>query len=447
MRYNIGNSLIFLSLLVILLSCEDPTNVGSGLLGKDDLAIEFADDFSISAKTVKSPPISSYTRTNNLILTQILGVINDPAFGKSTSSVYAEARLSSSFVFPNFAGAKLDSIFLRLQVDTSVFYGNINDLHQIEVFRLRESLTGADTIYSDKDFMFDALPIGKVEDFSIRNSDTLFYIDPELDDTLSIGNAFSIPLSSSLGREILNDSSASKTDEGFKNLLKGLYIRSTTNNSVFGLNISASGGNNLISVYYTDVEGKKRLYNYFLYGVRSIRFNHDYRGSLVNNVFDQESVGAEPLYIQGMAGTNVRLDLSDVLRLKDNFLNYAELELTVAQESLSDTMLFPLARRISVLEQDASGRLVEVADVRNGRTNFGQLDQFYGGVLKYDETKRLYTYKMNLTTHIKKILKNNASPIVYLSILDKVQRPNRVLVNGPNHPTNPLKLKLTYTKP
>ena len=88
----------------------------------------------------------------------------------------------------------------------------------------------------------------------------------------------------------------------------------------------------------------------------------------------------------------------------------------------------------------------EIRDVVNGRGNTGQLTRFFGGNLTYNVDDNTYTYKMNVTTYIKEMLKDRVDSSIYLSIFNKVEVPQRVVIYGPDHPTHPIKLRITYTK-
>jgi hypothetical protein len=63
------------------------------------------------------------------------------------------------------------------------------------------------------------------------------------------------------------------------------------------------------------------------------------------------------------------------------------------------------------------------------------------------ENASLLTYKMNLTSHVKNILKGIESTKVYLSVYNNTANPTRTILYGPQHSSYPVKLRVTYTKP
>lgn len=84
-------------------------------------------------------------------------------------------------------------------------------------------------------------------------------------------------------------------------------------------------------------------------------------------------------------------------------------------------------------------------DLSIGQTT-GQTLGVFNGSLDIDNQAEIVKYEMNITNHIKEIFEGNQSSKIYLTVRDRVQNPNSVVIFGPNHPTFPAKLKLTYTK-
>jgi hypothetical protein len=436
---------LIITALLLLASCEDATDVGSGLLGSEDLNLVQSDEFEIVAKTVESPLLTTYTMTNYTVLTHLLGQLDDPVFGKSEASFYTEVRRLSSNGTPLYAGGIVDSLVLTLELSEAGIYGDTLGTHTLEVFRLSERIIN-DSTDSDIEYAYDPTPIGRLEGFKLSDADSVQIYDPEQNDTMTVSGAIRIRLSGRLAGQIIVDSLAATSDAAFVNLLNGLYIRSTTENSVFGINLSGSTRNNVLTMYYRDVENMPRSYSYLVTGPRPIRFKQDYTGSQLSSTLDVPVTPDGLLYIQGMQGVNTLLDLSDVKKIKDEFINYAELEVTVDATSLADTTLYPIADQLSILVNDSSGKLREIVDVLNGRGNAGQLTRFFGGNLKYNVDNDTYTYTMNVTTYIKEMLKDRVESSIYLSIFNKVEVPQRVVIYGPDHPTHPIKLRITYTK-
>ena len=178
---------------------------------------------------------------------------------------------------------------------------------------------------------------------------------------------------------------------------------------------------------------------------RPLHFVVDQSGTAVEQAIDVVSEDTDPLYVQGLSGVNVSFDLSDLFKLDDPFVNYAELEVFIAEQSFEDTITYPIPERLTIQKINSAGQLEEIADVRNARLN-NQVNNFFGGGFSEGESGNTLSYRMNITSHVKRIFRGEESSTIILSIFDKVENANRVLLNGPSHPDFPAKLKLTYTE-
>ena len=90
---------------------------------------------------------------------------------------------------------------------------------------------------------------------------------------------------------------------------------------------------------------------------------------------------------------------------------------------------------IVVLKKDNAGKLQTLDDLK-----YEPID-FFGGF--YNSTEQSYSF--NIPRHIQGLLKDTtADKTLYLNIRGYTYA-NRLVLNGTNDPTRPLKLKLTYT--
>ena len=121
--------------LTIIFSCADDTNVGSGLLGDDDIEIVSSSDFTLTAENVGPEPIlTDGARVHTL------GNLTSQEFGSSSSRFYVRPFLPSANAGPSFGLGTLDSAVISFVLDSSLFYGSPFERHDLELFHLAEPL-------------------------------------------------------------------------------------------------------------------------------------------------------------------------------------------------------------------------------------------------------------------------------------------------------------------
>ncbi len=436
-----------IAISMAFMSCGDSTPVGSGLLEDEDLKVLYRDDFEIKASTVLTPPTITFTSLNNPISDHYIGELDDPIFGRSMSSFYFQMRYYSTGGLPDYEDAQLDSAVLMLQVNPELTYGDSTAAFDFELYRLRENILLLDTIYSDQVFVTDAVPLSTVNGFRPIDRDTFTITDP-IQDSITLSNVVRFRLDDAFGQEIMN---TDIPDEGQADALidqfNGFYLTAISDkSSMMNFDLSSNSINSFLSVYYTINDSVSSRFDYVLGLDRPLLFNHEYAGTPVDEALTDTLGATDNLYIQGMNGVDVEIDLSDLLSLEGELLvNHAELEFTVAQESLADTILYPVLSNIGMYKEASNGNLVEVDDLFTART-IGATSLLFGGVPEKGDNNEI-TYKINFTSHVKDILRGNESTTVYLSALSKGQNPGRTVILGPNHESHPLTLRITYTVP
>ena len=112
---------------------------------------------------------------------------------------------------------------------------------------------------------------------------------------------------------------------------------------------------------------------------------------------------------------------------------------------MGDTSLYPPVVRLGVLRENENGGLVLIDDLFTSILN-STIDISFGGTAEQDENLLMTKYAMNITSHAKQIYTGDADPIIYISVFDKAQGPERVALFGPQHSQYPASLKVTFTK-
>ena len=434
--------LVLTSLLIG--ACSDSTPVGSVLLGNEDLEVVFEDDFDLSATTVMTEPTLTYTAQNNSIQRHLAGQFNDPVFGASQSSFYFQMQYFGDLI-PNYEGATLDSGVLMLQLDTTFFAGDSVSNLDFEVFRLTEDISSLDSINSDAVFSIQGDALGRLENYSPVDGRIFRFFDPQFLDTLEFANVIRVPIGDDFSSEVLTiDGNEAPTSAELVPIFNGFLLTAETEQSAMvSFDISILALQSFFSLYYTGPDSIARVYNYPLGFDRPIVFEHDYTGTVIPDVLNVPVGGNDPLYLQGLNGVDVQVDISDMLRINDNIiLNHAELEITLATEDTQNPD-FPASPSLGLYRMDSNGRLVEIEDLELADLR-GSREVVFDGTLNTTGTES--TYSFNFTTHAKGILDGIDTGIIYISVFDKGADPSRTIVYGPDHDTSPMKLNLTFTR-
>ncbi len=425
-------------------ACSVATPVGSGLLSDEDLEVVFEDDFNLSASTVISEPTITYTTQNNFIQRHLVGEFNDPVFGRTSSAFYFQMGYFQNLI-PNFEGARLDSGILMLQLDSTFFAGDLESDLNFELFRLLEDISSLDTITSDAVFEVGEEPLGVLENYSASEGRTFRFFDPLLNDTLEFSNVIRIPLNNNFNSEVLSiDGDEAPASEDLISIFNGFFLRASTDQSaMLSFDVSFNALQSFYSLYYTDTLNISRVYNYPLGFDRPIVFDHDYTGTAVTEALDVPVAGNDPLYIQGLNGVDIEVDISDMLSINDNILlNHAELEITLATED-TDNPNFPPSLSLGLYRLDNNGRLIEIEDLVISELLIGR-EILFDGVLNTTGTES--TYSFNFTAHAKGVLDGINTTTIFISVFNKAEDPSRTIVYGPDHDTSPMKLNLTFTR-
>ena len=425
-------------------ACSDSTPVGSVLLGNEDLEVVFEDDFDLSATTVITEPTLTYTAQNNSIQRHLVGQFNDPVFGASQSSFYFQMQYFGDLI-PNYEGATLDSGVLMLQLDTTFFAGDSVSNLDFEVFRLTEDISSLDSINSDAVFSIQGDALGRLENYSPVDGRIFRFFDPQFLDTLEFANVIRVPIGDDFSSEVLTiDGNEAPTSAELVPIFNGFLLTAETEQSAMvSFDISILALQSFFSLYYTGPDSIARVYNYPLGFDRPIVFEHDYTGTVIPDVLNVPVGGNDPLYLQGLNGVDVQVDISDMLRINDNIiLNHAELEITLATEDTQNPD-FPASPSLGLYRMDSNGRLVEIEDLELADLR-GSREVVFDGTLNTTGTES--TYSFNFTTHAKGILDGIDTGIIYISVFDKGADPSRTIVYGPDHDTSPMKLNLTFTR-
>jgi len=445
----ISLALYVLAFGLIISACNDPSPIGSDLLEGDQVDVFFTDTIGLQVSTVKEENVLTYDPNPSTIFDNFLvGDYNDPIFGRSVAGLYAQLTLD--FDAPNYEGALLDSVVFTLQYDSINTYGDLlGDPFSVGIYQITEPINREADYFSDDDFAVDeASPLTIMSDFtprvtaqdSIRN--ILDYRFNDQGDTLTLPPSLRIKLSNFFGQELLGLSDdVYSSSSNFVEQFNGIHVRPLANNSgMLSFDISSLSASGLTVYYRQDTVKTQYEYSFSSRFVQFNNFSHDYDGAPVSAFFDDTTLGDSILFIQAMAGPNVKIDIPSVAGLEDVIVNKAELEFTVAQLPGDDLNSFnPLQNMIAAELVD--GTFIFLTDVLAGGTNFGGtlLDEVG------ENGEALMRYRMNISAHFQRIIEGLSNNSIYLRAFPKQEQSARVVIFGPGHSQYPMKLRLTYT--
>ncbi len=456
----IVKALMVLMVGLWLVNCNDPTTIGSDLLDGDELNFDFTDTITLVGQVVEDgDSIITYPGTIGLGLESFLvGVIEEPIFGRTESSIFVNPYLTNNEI-PKFARGEffqdlqlqLDSIILVLPYDTSGIYGDtINESFSIDVFELEEGLDREETYYSNQSFAYNPIPIARAENFRPRPYTRLQTLFPnensDIYDTLEtepqLRIRFTPEFEDRFFPTFIDDTLNFQNDTLFLNFFKGLHIRSASNSSTqgmlsFDLNVVNSG----ISVYYKTKDGPA-VYRFTVSGepVSMTHFEHDYSGSLVGDFLNNDPSEEDSiLFVQGMAGVSTIFEIPYSESWDNIIVNKAELEIPVLSHP-DDNLILDPARQLALEEvmEDGSTRLIN--DFGIALTLGTSFTFAFGGNILNGEK-----YLVNMSSQFQDMIAGGASKKIKVTVLNKPNRASRTIFAGTKHEPVPFRLNLSYT--
>lgn len=459
--------LLYLTTILIFsfVACEDSTSVGSEIFENEDLEVFFDDDIELITRTVRVAPYENYRTgvalnfecldgslpVNESGNPQIhyLGVLDDPDFGKRKANIYTEVIPGAAP--PDFLNATLDSLVLVLAYDTSAVYGDTIQPFDVEVYRVLEDMGVTLPAFSNTEFQISEEPIATRTNITY-SLDTLSAFLPEGETIQQPAIRIQFPPfvlgdEDHLPSDLINNPAVSADVEDFTNFLRGFFITvSSESNIMMGLDLTQNNLLSRLEMFYTDSDGEKEQYDYFLVG------------KVFNNVVsDPSGTPAEAalaatdqtqLYVSGQDGFDITIDIADALRFQDFALNHAELEFTLSEPTGASAVLFPPSNNLIISEIGDNNELTCIDDMVIGVPNV-LIGSLFGGALdEVDENGTvLRKYRMNITAHVQNFLEGETTSNLLLSVDNRSENVRRTILFGPSHPTFPARLKLTYTAP
>ncbi len=435
-------SLLLVSLGILIVACNDPINIGSDILDQENSEVSL-DLLPIEAITTSEDKVISFTEnvSNSLYM---VGNLDDSTYGRTEATVYFSVNLIGDFVNELKDASLVDSVVLVLEYDTLGRYGADNIVHDLELLQLSEPFSNfdmtTDTLFSDSELETEATPFWSGQAL-INQTDSIFIGDYLQDTTgFRVSAELRIALEKEKWTDLFADQPGTIDEDLFSQIVPGFALRSSTNNSIFGVDIGANAtisSSSRIIFHYRNNEGERNVYATPLGLTRHNQILHDDSGSALET--DRQEMDQERLYIQPQGGAEIEIDLAALLDQEPFILNSAQIELTVVDPIDED---FRIPNLLNVTFRGESGDEFSIIDFTN-ITRFGGSPE---EVTEDGETLTRYT--MDITGHVNLILDGNVEDTKIRVIpTPRAFVPTRTRVFGPNSAESPLIVKIIKTNP
>jgi len=416
------------------MACNKPSDFGKDLVSGNNIPFEQIDTFTLSAVSERGDSVRTYV-SGNLTASatnSMVGNIDDPILGNIEARAYAQFAVNKLYN-GSLSTANIDSVVwdVYYDADSTNQYGDLTAPISLDVFRITEDVKTTDTLYSNKLFEVEAAPVAGLYNFIPKP----------------------LPRDSSHLRFRMN--------ENFINYIKSLPDTTFKNTAGLqanfeGLSIQASGKTNAL-LRFNFVNTNNRLTVYFKQAgssrdttlslltnancVRHTSFKHDYTNSRFQKSIDQPGTDSL-LFVQSMGGPRVKITLPDMSYLKNDALNYAELEMTINADFLNYTR----PNQLWLFKKGDNGELISIVDGNIALTN--TLTTAFGGYPEefIENGKSTYKYKFRIPKYLTDYIDGKESNELYLSVLYANSVPARAIFNGPKSKASPMKLKLIVSK-
>lgn len=402
----------------------------------DKLGAQYLSNLPVYAHTIGYDSITSF----NTAL-KYLGSNNDPYFGKLDIGLYMNANMSVTNL--DFgSGAILKYAEIVLAISNTDYAGNKNAAMTYSVYSLDSSLVATRSYYSNN--------------FKLYNKNQLLSVSTSTFNAQGTALSLRIPVDSAYASTILKNPQFLVDNKTFQATYKGFYI------------IASSGSGEGV-IYNCDLEHPAS--GFFLHYRASAavsdsavqEFQFTFSGSssskintvkfvpsppLSTQMKTDTSLGNEAVYLKGMGGTRLKVQIPFLKNLSDTFsvaVNRAEVIFNIDPSFVSGAGNYIVPPKLSLLPMDSLGREGLTIDQSNS-INMTRYDGYY------DDLNKRYIF--NIPLHAQAILRGLRKNYgFYLLVADPLwpytlRRDNyqeRVILAGSNKVLKPV-LNLSYTR-
>lgn len=429
-------------------SCDESSVIGLDIQPANDLLrFNFLDTTTVVTRTIKMDSLLSDVHVPTLLSTGtlLLGTYQDPVFGKTSNSIYTQLSLTTNN--PNFGSSpQVDSVVLSMVYDPS-YYGKTQMANQtVSVYRLTGDINSSSYYYSSDSIAYDYLSDlagsytfrpAPLDSVTIMGSTGATVLKPQI----------RIPISNSLGAELLAHQTDLVSSSSLQAFMKGLFITTQNSSPLSGdgnlLKMHMTDPQSRLTVYYSSGSGQSQSYDFSLAGAgRFSRFKHDYSSAdaSIQAQLASSSGNNNRVFIQGTSGLKVKVDfpyIMDWLKEGAIAINKAELVVKIDQDPLfqKDTFSVPLNLVVFGIYDDGTNYALPLVSGDPG------MDGSYNS--------STLEYHFNLTRYVQELLIGKAhNNGLHMLVASGAYYPNRVVIGGGDDSGSlyQMKLNLSYTK-
>ncbi|WP_026474029.1 DUF4270 family protein [Alkaliflexus imshenetskii] len=470
-------TILFIGLISALFTtaCDnDPATLGLEILPPTDLIDANTQSEILRGTNIHPERIISDGSSQNPFA--VIGYFNDPLFGHTKADFVTEINITESY--PGFRfnpeSSKIepekfavDSLVLYLTYTKDMWYGNKNAEHTIQVYELNDRLSSTQRYFSNEPMDGRYFP----ELLGEKTTSAYAGLTDSIWNQANFRHELAIRLTDEMAERFFNLSAKDLAHrDSIKDAFNGFYItlKDPSNPSLPGslIKIDLMNDRSKLVLHYRREYWERRdngsevllqvdpmAYN-FPINIESRFFNrytHEHGSKIPFN-----TPSADRLYIQGMAGSRVELNLDflytawkDSLISTDNSpskFGISGVELAFFADTLAmkstEILQTPFATQLIIQQLDENGRLVfPTGKDKNGVTHAA----FINAGATYNALQNRYFFRMN-QAYFEKVVKGEIEPTpFYLGISQPEYNFNRVILFNDIEELNP-KVNVKYVK-
>lgn len=449
---------IMFALFGLLTSC-DITNqeLGTDILpAGQNINMRLDTIFEIDAYTVSGEPVVSSESLYSPSATRLmmLGSTEDTIMGRSEAKVVTQFNTTGAYKVAN--NLEIDSLYLSIYIYD--FKGDTEQDMTLSLYEFTERIYMDTThsYYSDYDMegKYDPVPLVQQTITPVDGTTYKLLIEDQefIDKFLAVQN----------------DTSIFYNDSVFKDYFNGFYITAEPLSSKGTIaRLQLSDTKSRLTMRYandsTDVDSTvERDFAYAYFGINQYSsqkiniFEHDYTGTRLAALIDDENASSPYCYVQGMAGVNTRFSFANLQEWMDQtpmIINSATLIFDVVPQEESGILYENLPDRLmtrTILEDNSYEVLYDLLVLySNDPTQQGAR---FGGYKKAESqglfSDTTYTYRFNIGLHFQYMVDGEKTDNDFILELDNGNVNPLYSKLWSNLPTNErrIRLELVYLK-
>jgi hypothetical protein len=418
----------------------------------DSVQLYYDTIFEIQALPVRTKPQVTSETTFSSERLMLLGALEDTIVGRSEASAVTQFNTTTAFIAaPNTI---IDSLVLYIQMNE--FIGDLDQAVNLNVYEFTERIYMDSLYYDNYDAEGKYNPVPLVQKSILPEDGALVELLIEDQDFIDKWLA------------IQTDTNYFVNDSIFKDYFNGFYIRAVPDSpdGTMATVKFSSVSTRLLMKYAndsTDVDTTAGPdFRYAVFGINEFSsqkinlFDHDFSGTELEGIIDQEAEYSPYCYVQGMAGVNTRFSFTNLTEWMDKtplVINSATLIFDVVPEEQSGIRYDDIPDRLiigTILEDESyepiyDYHVIWYNDPEKQAARFGGYKKAESLGMFFDTT---YTYRFNMGLHFQNMVDGlKPDNDFILQVNDGLENP-RIAKFWGNLPANErrIRLEIVYLK-